>query len=94
MGVPVKFSPNDALGDVDTVHGDELLQLVQAAHVLDLAAELGAAIRRHGRQRDTCKTTDSIRDTSTFCNSNETNEHLSSAKPWTKHLRSSIVCAN
>ena len=35
-------SPNDALWDLDAVHGDEFLQLVQTGHVLYLAAELGA----------------------------------------------------
>lgn len=38
-------SPNDALWDLDAVHGDEFLQLVQTGHILYLAAELGAVMR-------------------------------------------------
>ena len=35
-------SPNDAFWDVDELHGDEFLQLVQAVYIFDLIAELGA----------------------------------------------------
>lgn len=38
-------SPNDALWDLDAVHGDEFLQLIQTGHILYLAAELGAVMR-------------------------------------------------
>ena len=41
----VRDSPNDALWDLDAVHGDEFLQFVQTVHVLNLAAELGAVTR-------------------------------------------------
>ena len=38
-------SPNDALWDVDILHGDEFLQLSQTVHVLYLIAELGAVTK-------------------------------------------------
>lgn len=34
-------SPNDALWDLDTIHGDEFLKLIQTGHILYLTAELG-----------------------------------------------------
>lgn len=38
-------SPNDALWDVDVLHGNEFLQLSQAVHILDLIAKLGAVTK-------------------------------------------------
>lgn len=38
-------SPNDALWDVDVLHGNEFLQLSQAVHVLYLITELGAVTK-------------------------------------------------
>lgn len=34
-------SPNDAFWDLDAFHGDELLKLIQTAHIFYLTAELG-----------------------------------------------------
>lgn len=40
-------SPNDALWDLDAVHGDGFMQFVQTVHVLNLTAELGAVTCAH-----------------------------------------------
>lgn len=45
VGASFRDSPNDALWDLDAIHGDEFLQLIQTGHILNLTAELGAATR-------------------------------------------------
>lgn len=41
-------SPADALRDLDVLHGDELLQLIQTVDILYLTAELGTVGARQG----------------------------------------------
>lgn len=40
VGTPEGHSLQDTLGQLHVLHGDELLQLLQAVHVLDLTDEL------------------------------------------------------